>query len=212
MDLALTKQIAAHLQSTMPGWRDVRFIDAGNSGAVFHLLHPEHGVVALKIYDPAFFQGDNALIEEKRVRLQEELRGHGNPYLIDIFEVGKIPEHGTWFLIMEMCPWPNLEKCAPDIPDSNVEDLLRQLVEGVQFLHTRGLVHRDIKPANIVVDPAYQHLKLLDLGVLRQIAHTEGNGTDQEEQRRFVARYHRLSFYSIEFWWQIARVLKASMK
>jgi len=48
-------------------------------------------------------------------------------------------------------------------------------------------VHRDIKPANIVVDPTISKLKLLDLGVLRLIEHTEGNGTDQAETKRFVA-------------------------
>ena len=48
-------------------------------------------------------------------------------------------------------------------------------------------MHRDIKPANIVVDPTISKLKLLDLGVLRLIEHTEGNGTDQAETKRFVA-------------------------
>jgi serine/threonine protein kinase len=107
--------------------------------------------------------------------------------LIDILEVGAIPEENTWYLLMELCSWPNLQKCLASIRDDQVEELLRQLLDGVQFLQGKGLVHRDIKPANIVVDPTFSHLKLLDLGVLRRIEHTEGNGTDQAETRRFVA-------------------------
>jgi eukaryotic-like serine/threonine-protein kinase len=154
MDRTLTTQIAERL-CKMRGWHELSFIDAGNSGAVFRIHHPEYGSIALKIYDPAFFQGDNALIEENRVRLQEQLCSHGNPYLIDFLEVGKIADDNTWYLLMELCPWPNLEKALGSVRDDQVEDLLRQLVEGVMFLQDQGLVHRDIKPANIVVDPTF---------------------------------------------------------
>jgi serine/threonine protein kinase len=186
MDAALTLHIAERLCEKQ-GWQELLYIDAGNSGAVFKVHHPQHGPVALKIYDPAFFQGANALIEENRVRLQEQLRAHGNPNLIEFLEVGAISEENTWYLLMELCPWQNLEKALVSVRDDQVEDLLRQLVEAVLFLQERGLVHRDIKPANIVVDPTFSKLKLLDLGVLRRIEHTEGNGTDQTETKRFVA-------------------------
>jgi hypothetical protein len=66
MDLAVTKDIAARLCSRM-GWVGLRFIDSGNSGSVFAIDHPSHGAVALKVYDPAFFRGDNAFIEQKRL-------------------------------------------------------------------------------------------------------------------------------------------------
>jgi serine/threonine protein kinase len=152
MNLELTKQIARELGQERH-WENLQFIDAGNSGAVFRIDHPKHGPVALKIYDPAYFKGDNALIEENRIKLQEQLRSHGNAHLIDVLEVGAIAEENTWYLLMELCSWPNLEKCLPSVRDDQVEELLRQLVDGVQFLQEGGLVHRDIKPANIVVNP-----------------------------------------------------------
>jgi eukaryotic-like serine/threonine-protein kinase len=186
MDRELTERIA-HELCVERNWQDLEFIDAGNSGAVFRISHPKHGPVALKVYDPAYFKGDNALIEENRIKLQEQLRSHGNPHLIDVLEVGPIVGVNTWFLLMELCSWPNLEKCLRSVRDDQVEELLRQLVDGVLFLQKSGLVHRDIKPANIVVDPSFSRLKLLDLGVLRRIEHTEGNGTDHAETRRFVA-------------------------
>jgi eukaryotic-like serine/threonine-protein kinase len=177
MDLDLTKQIAHELCQER-NWQNLEFIDAGNSGAVFKINHPKHGPVALKIYDPAYFKGHNALIEENRIKLQEQLRSHGNPHLIDVLEVGSIAAANTWYLLMELCSWPNLEKCLSSVRDDQVEELLRQLVDGVQFLQENGLVHRDIKPANIAVDPTFSYLKLLDLGVLRRIEHTEGNASE----------------------------------
>jgi len=166
------------------GWQEPEYIDRGNSAAVYRVAHPKHGIAALKIYDPDFFTGDNALIEARRVELQGGLKGHGHPNLIDVLETGRLAEDGTWFLLMEFCPWPSLEKCLAETPDPQVHPLLKQLVQAVLFLNELGYVHRDIKPANIVVSHDFQTLKLLDLGVLRKISPDEGSGTDG---RKFIA-------------------------
>ncbi|XP_040278338.1 protein kinase C delta type-like [Bufo bufo] len=39
-----------------------------------------------------------------------------------------------------------------------------EIICGLQFLHTRGIIHRDIKPANILMDRA-GHLKIADFGL-----------------------------------------------
>lgn len=147
---------------------------------MFEVATPERPV-ALKIYDPSFFEADKSLIEANRIELQKELVGHGCSYLVDVFDAGELPEDGTWYLTMEFCPWKSLEKRLSEVPDDRVHPLLKQLVLAVQFLDERGLVHRDIKPANIVVSPDFNELKLLDFGVMRRIAHDEGSGTDGHE-------------------------------
>jgi serine/threonine protein kinase len=170
------------------GWGNPRFIAAGNSGAVFATSHPTHGEVALKMYDPAFFDGENAEIEVRRVLLQEQLHAHGNPHLIDVLEVGQVAHVETWFMLMELCQWPTLADCVNQLPDEQVQPLLRQLVMAVTFLDDQRLIHRDIKPANIAVSSDFRQLKLLDLGVLRRVDPIDGNGTDEDAtKRRFVA-------------------------
>lgn len=186
MNLELVKSLAADLAAAK-GWTIIRYIDAGASGAVFEIEHPDYGATALKVYDPKFFEGEDAVIEIKRVALQADLMDHGNEHLVEIFEVGDFPEGATHYLIMELCPWPSLEKRLAELPDDRVQELLRQLVEAVSFLDGRRLVHRDIKPANIAIAPDYSRLKLLDLGVLRKMGPTEGAGTDINEKKRFVA-------------------------
>ncbi len=183
MDLKGVTAIAERLCASA-GWEGPDYIDHGNSAAVYRVRHPLHGLAALKIYDPSFFEGDNALIEAKRVELQGGLKGHGCPHLIEVLELGELPDDGTWFLLMEFCPWPSLEKRLADVPDSKVHQLLKQLTEAVLFLENRGYVHRDIKPANIAVSGDYKSLKLLDLGVLRRVGPEEGSGTDG---RKFIA-------------------------
>ena len=123
MDVPLVTAIAEELCASR-GWGRPRFVRAGNSGAVFRAVTTEHGESALKIYDPTFFVGANALIEVRRVRLQEELRSHGNPFLVNVLEVGEIPDRGTWYVLMEFCTWPALDERIAQVPDDRVQQLL----------------------------------------------------------------------------------------
>jgi len=43
-------------------------------------------------------------------------------------------------------------------------EVLRQILEGLAYCHSCGIVHRDIKPANILVDPNTHTLRLIDFG------------------------------------------------
>ncbi|WFP74741.1 protein kinase [Mesorhizobium sp. WSM4906] len=176
MNLVNVTEIAKRLCSTR-GWTAPEYIDNGASAAVFKVVTAD-GPAALKIYDPEFFEGENALIEAKRIDLQRELKGHGSPFLVEVLDAGELKEDGTWYLLMEFCPWKSLERRLEDVPDNKVHHLVKQLVQAVNFLDAKGLVHRDIKPANIVVSDDFDHLKLLDFGVVRRIAYDEGNGTD----------------------------------
>jgi serine/threonine protein kinase len=165
------------------GWGTPRYIDNGASAAVY-CIEANGKAEALKIYDPEFFKGANALIETKRIELQQQLIGHGCSHLVDVKEAGEIVEDRTWYLRMEFSPWDSLEKKLAYVPAEKVHALIKQLVLAVKFLEGRGLVHRDIKPANIVVSDDFNDLKLLDFGVLRRIAFDEGSGT---EGHRFIA-------------------------
>lgn len=72
MDLARVTDIANRLCERRE-WSVPEFIDNGASAAVYKVTTPE-GMVALKIYDPSFFEGENALIEARRIELQQELK------------------------------------------------------------------------------------------------------------------------------------------
>lgn len=188
MDLERTSEIAKRFCSSR-GWGGPEYIANGASAAVYKVLRPDEGAAALKIYDPKFFAGENALIEARRCELQAGLTGHDHPNLIDVIDVGEIKEDNTWYLLMEYCPWPSLDQRLSTVPDDKVHDLIKKLTESVMFLEGlgSGYVHRDIKPANIAVSEDFGNLKLLDLGVLRKIGPDEGNGTDDDEARRFIA-------------------------
>jgi len=49
---------------------------------------------------------------------------------------------------------------------AHIKELLRQMLEGLHYLHHRGILHRDIKGSNILLDADGQ-LKLADFGLAR---------------------------------------------
>lgn len=50
-----------------------------------------------------------------------------------------------------------------DVDD--VRQVFVQLLEGLQYIHSKGIIHRDIKPHNILVSPDFGTVKYLDFGI-----------------------------------------------
>lgn len=180
---SLKDRLKAHLSTLGLNCHPV-FLNAGASAAVFQVITPS-GLRAYKVFDPRFLDGVGGDAERKRLRLQEKLAGHACEHLIKIY--GVMEAENTAFIEMELCPWPRLSDSLPQVPDTEVSSLISQLVEVVRYLEELGIVHRDIKPENIHISPDFKALKVLDLGVARGLDAGEGELTDRDHLRPFVA-------------------------
>jgi eukaryotic-like serine/threonine-protein kinase len=163
-----------------------KVLGAGGSAAVY-LLKVGETLSALKVYDPRFFDDKNGPAERRRIELQRQLQGHACISLIGFSAVEEA--HDTCFLEMEYAPWPTLKDIIAQVPDALVAPLIGQLVTAVRLLEAKGLVHRDIKPENILVRPDFEALKLIDLGVAREMQGDEDavDATDHSGRRPFIA-------------------------
>lgn len=178
-------QIAQHwCQSKGQGWSVRASLGEGGTAPVFEVSSPD-GPRALKIYDAKFSSGRRGDIEYKRIEQQLELKGHDCPYLVRIFDGGRI--EGRLFLLMERAPGAELEKQLKEIPRSKIRQIVDQIARATIFLKERGLCHRDIKSANIFISEDFDHCTLLDISVIRNVTDPIGVGTDHEGQLPVVA-------------------------
>ncbi|KAG0285582.1 serine/threonine-protein kinase HAL4/sat4 [Linnemannia gamsii] len=58
-----------------------------------------------------------------------------------------------------------LTKSHPPISLHEKHCLWRQLINGVQYMHSMGVAHRDLKPENILIDGTGRILKITDFGI-----------------------------------------------
>ncbi|KAF9466950.1 kinase-like domain-containing protein [Collybia nuda] len=74
-------------------------------------------------------------------------------------------ENQHWCEVMEFCPGGDLYAAIKKggMSPSEVECCFKQILKGVEYLHSQGVAHRDIKPENLFFDTK-GHLKIGDYG------------------------------------------------
>jgi serine/threonine protein kinase len=75
---------------------------------------------------------------------------------------------GKWYEISEYCSGGSLyEKVnSGKLKDIHIKNCyFKQILFGVQYLHSMGVCHRDLKPENVMLDEAQRCIKIIDFGV-----------------------------------------------
>lgn len=107
--------------------------------------------------------------------IAEKLHHENVVHTIDMVYDGR-----RWYEVMEFCQHGDLftfiqngglDDCA------EIDFCLRQVVEGVCYLHSQGVVHRDLKPENLLVD-RHGNVKITDFGVSDLYYPSDGDGCE----------------------------------
>ncbi|KAH9098186.1 hypothetical protein LEN26_016623 [Aphanomyces euteiches] len=86
------------------------------------------------------------------------------------------------WIIFEFCiggDLLNLITLDKSLPESSIKNFGHDLVRGLHYLHTNGIIYCDLKPANVLIDE-YGCLKLSDFGLARKIPTEESVQKDPQ--------------------------------
>src|SRR5215470_5004996 len=124
--------------------------------------------VALKVVRKSDLDPNDA--EQALERFKREARAAGNlhhPNIIAIYEYGE--DADCAFIAMECVVGRSLRDhlIAGYRPELKVfPEILDQLLEGLEYSHSRGVIHRDIKPGNLLISEMGT-AKISDFGIAR---------------------------------------------
>jgi serine/threonine protein kinase len=163
--------------SEFDGFRIEQTLGHGGMGIVYLATEVRlDRLVALKVIRPEL-----AGEESFRARFRSETLTAASvehPRVVAVFGAGE--RDGLLYVAMRYVPGRDLGRLisadGPVAPEDAAE-LIAQVADGLDAVHTAGLVHRDVKPANVIVegDPADGGAAFLtDFGLAKAMASTAG--------------------------------------
>lgn len=138
-------------------------INHGSYGVVYRAMDKEDGeIVAIKME----FNGWSKSTKREVALLMYHLPPHPS---IVAFKQVFLDRSNRVFVVMEYLELDLkrfMDRWAKPLIVGEVKFLVKQILEGVAFLHENGVMHRDLKPSNILMNHKCQ-LKICDFGLSR---------------------------------------------
>ena len=168
---SLTKTLESPTYVVAPGtviaghYEVLEKLGQGGMGEVYRALDKNLGrQVAIKILPEEFSEDPERLARfEREAKLLATLN-HPNIAAVYGFEEAK----GLRFLVLELVEGETLQTRLDRgaLPMDEALETCRQVAEGLEAAHERGVVHRDLKPGNIMITPEGK-VKILDFGLAK---------------------------------------------
>ncbi|QYF95742.1 serine/threonine protein kinase [Massilia sp. PAMC28688] len=146
----------------------------GAMGVVYKAFDPGiERVVALKTIRKEMFSESEQHDLIGRFKNEAQAAGRLNhPNIVMVYDYGETSESA--YIAMEFVEGAALDKLmVPERPTAlpRVLAWMGDLLQGLQYAHSRGVVHRDVKPANLLITAAAQ-VKISDFGIARMESST----------------------------------------
>ncbi|MBN2321014.1 MAG: serine/threonine protein kinase, partial [Acidobacteria bacterium] len=133
--------------------------------------------VALKFLPEAFTSDPERMARfEREAKLLASLN---YPNIAGIY--GLEQADGNRFLVLEYVEGETLQArlSRGALPLEDALELCRQIAEGLEAAHEKGVIHRDLKPANVMITDE-EKVKILDFGLAKALS-DETQGIDSSQ-------------------------------
>ena len=150
---------------TIAHYKITETLGEGGMGVVYKAEDTKlERTVALKFLAAHLLNDDEA--KARFLREAKAAAGLHHPNICPVYEISEA--EGKTFISMAFIEGESLEPRIErgPLPLKEALDIGRQIAEGLEAAHDKGVVHRDIKPANVMVD-AKGRATIMDFGLAR---------------------------------------------
>ena len=119
--------------------------------------------VAIKILDKSKIESRDDL--ERIIREMQILTEMHNPFVIKVYKIYE--DKNNFLIIMEYCEGGELFNYIVKknrLSEDESSYFFYQLINGIEYIHSRGIAHRDLKPENLLLSKN-KILKIIDFGL-----------------------------------------------
>jgi serine/threonine protein kinase len=201
--------------STIHSFQDyeiIKELPAGGAEADNFLIQKNHTQFFLKLYRKGINPNIELLINLKE--LSQKLKQH----VVEIFDVGFDNQLQRYFEIMEFVPYGDIRPLIKEIQSlpqnekfPQIDLIIKEMADALQFLHDHDIIHRDLKPSNILIrNKNPLDLVFIDFGIskkldeeLSKVATTSFKGTIY-----YIAPEEISNYFGKEIdWWHLGIIL-----
>ncbi|KAG8365256.1 hypothetical protein BUALT_Bualt18G0085300 [Buddleja alternifolia] len=148
-------------------------IGSGSYGNVYKALDKQTGEIVAMKHE---IRGLLSKSSFREINILQSLPRH--PSMVEFKDVIMDGRRDQVYIVMEYLEtdlkrYINLKEKSLGV--SEVKSLMKQLLEGVKFLHENGVMHRDLKPSNLLMNG--DQLKICDFGLSREFGSKSGSYT-----------------------------------
>eukprot|EP01022_Parablepharisma_sp_SALTPOND_P018883 TRINITY_DN3148_c0_g1_i1.p2 TRINITY_DN3148_c0_g1~~TRINITY_DN3148_c0_g1_i1.p2 ORF type:complete len:535 (-),score=66.93 TRINITY_DN3148_c0_g1_i1:3261-4865(-) len=154
----------------------VKLLGSGSYGSVCEAIHkPSRTTVAIKKVLNLFDDKVDCKRVLREVHLLRKLRHPNVVRLYEILEPKDPKRFDCVYLVLEYAQSDikKLVKSAIHLQKIHIQKLVYNLLVGLKYTHSAGVLHRDIKPANILINEDCS-VKICDFGLGRSVEGVKG--------------------------------------
>ncbi len=175
-DLLLQREIQISGKILDGRYKIVRVLGSGGFSETYiaeDTRLPDNPLCVVKQLQPANSKSEQLQVARRLFASEAQtLQKLGNydqiPQLLAYFE-----EEEEFYLVQEYIIGNALNQELPSgkrINQTDVVDILRDLLQTLTFVHANGVIHRDIKPSNVMRRQRDRKLVLIDFGAVKQVS------------------------------------------
>ncbi|KAF9557338.1 Pkinase-domain-containing protein [Agrocybe pediades] len=171
-------------------WKLVRELGSGAYGVVISAVDEISGeTVAIKLVTRVFEKIQFAKRALREITLLRHFSNHANiTGLIDVDAIS--PDFTEIYIFMEPmeADLHQIIRSGQVLTNEHVQYFTYQILRGMKYIHSAGVIHRDLKPGNLLVN-ADCELKICDFGLSR------GYDTSPDEMASHLTEYVATRWY-----------------